>query len=141
MKRYVSASFDSIYKKYPLKNINTELLKKLPAGHPIFIVSFNFSPEMLNEILTKEGADKYIDSASKQKIKIDDILSAIKGDITLAGMKVYEFTEEDSVTQALNGMQVFLTGHINDKEKFKTLSDFTRKEKSGYYGDINRQQK
>jgi hypothetical protein len=121
MKRYVSGSLDSIYKKYPSKNINTKLLRKLPSGHAIFLGSFNFSTEMLNEILAKAGADKYIDSASKQKIKIEDVLSAIRGDITLAGLKVYEFTEEDSVTQALNGMQVFLTGHINDKEKFKRL--------------------
>ncbi len=120
-KRYVSASLDSIYKKYPAKNFNTELLKKLPAGHPILLGSFSFSPEMLNEIFVKAGADKYIDSVSKQQIKMTDIVSAVKGDVTLAGMKVYEFTEEDSVTQALNGMQVFLTGHISDKERFKTL--------------------
>jgi hypothetical protein len=36
MKRYISPSFDSMYKKYPLRNINTELLKKLPAGHVLF---------------------------------------------------------------------------------------------------------
>jgi hypothetical protein len=120
-KRYVSSSLDSIYKKYPPRNINTELLKKLPAGHAIFLGSFNFSPEMFNEIFTKVGATKYIDSVSKQKIKMEDIVSAIKGDVTLAGMKVYEFSEDDSVTQALNGMQVFVTGHINDKEKFKNL--------------------
>jgi len=130
MKRYVSGSLDSIYKKYPLKNINTELLRKLPAGHSIFLGSFNFSTEMLNEIFSKAGADKYIDSASKQKIKTGDILAAVRGDITLAGMKVYEFTEEDSVTQALNGMQVFLTGHISDKDKFKGVVSLLEKKDS-----------
>lgn len=121
MKRYLSPSLDSLYKKYPSKNLNTELLKKLPAGQPIFLGSFTFSPEMLNEVFTKAGVDKYIDSASKQKVKTADILSAVKGDMTLAGMKVVEFSEDDSVTSALNGMQVFVTGHINDKEKFKDL--------------------
>ena len=121
MKRYVSSSLDSIYKKYSPQNINTVLFKKLPAGHPILLGSFNFSPEMLNEIFTKAGFNKYIDSMTSHKVKMEDISSAIKGDITLAGMKVYEFTEEDSVTQALNGMQVFLTGHVKDKEKFKNL--------------------
>jgi hypothetical protein len=43
---------------------------------------------MLSETFSKAGVDKYIDSASKQKLKTADILSAIKGDITLAGMKV-----------------------------------------------------
>lgn len=32
MKQYVSESLDSLYKKYPLKNISTELIKKLPPG-------------------------------------------------------------------------------------------------------------
>jgi len=121
MKRYVSSSLDSIYKKYPSRNINTELVKKLPAGHPILLGSFNFSPDMLSEIFTRAGVNKYLDSVSKHKVKMEDISSAVKGDVTLAGMKVYEFTEDDSVTQALNGIQVFLTGHIHDKEKFKNL--------------------
>jgi hypothetical protein len=121
MKHYISPSYDSLYKKYPIGNINTELLKKLPAGHPIVLGSFNFSPGMLHETFSKAGVDKYIDSTSKHKVKTGDIFSAIKGDITLAGMKVYEFTEEDSVTQALNGMQVFLTGRVNDKEKMRQI--------------------
>ena len=53
MKRYMPASLDSIYSKYPLGNINVELLKKLPAGHPVFLYSFRFSPAMINEIFTK----------------------------------------------------------------------------------------
>ena len=43
MKRYMPASLDSIYSKYPLGNINLELLKKLPAGDPIFLYSFRFA--------------------------------------------------------------------------------------------------
>ena len=129
MKRYISASLDSVYKKYPLKNINTELLKKLPAGQPIFLYSFSFSPEMINEMFVKAGADKYIDSISKKKIKMADIVPAIKGDASLAVVKVYEFTEEDSVTQAMNGLQLFLAGSINDKEKFKNLNALLQKQK------------
>lgn len=123
MNRYVSPAADSVYKKYPMKNLNTELLKKLPAGQPIFLGSFSISPEIINEMFTKSGADKYLDTISMQKIKIADILSAIKGDAVFAAIKVYEFTEEDSITQAMGGMQVFLTGHIGDKDKFKNLAD------------------
>jgi hypothetical protein len=129
MKRYISASLDSIYKKYPVKNINTALLKKLPAGQPIFLYSFSFSPEMINEMFVKAGADKYIDSISRKKVKMGDIVSAIQGDATLVVMKAYEFTEEDSVTQAMNGLQLFLAGSIKDKEKFKNLSAVLLKQK------------
>jgi len=122
MKQYISATLDSIYKKYPLKNINTELLKKLPAGHPIFLCSLSFSPEMIKENLVKSGADKLIDSMSKQTVKIEDILPAIKGDVLLALMKVDEVGEDDSLAKAMNGIELFVSGSINDKEKFKNLA-------------------
>ena len=123
MKQYVSESLDSFYEKYPLANINTELLKKLPADHPILLFTFSFSPEMLTSLFAKTGADKLIDSASDHKINLNEMFSAIKGDVTLAIMKADEVGEEDSVTQAMGGVELFIAGNINDKEKFKTIND------------------
>lgn len=123
MKRYMPPSLDSIYSKYSLGNINLETLKKLPAGQPLLVISFHFSPDMLNEILTKTGADNVLDSLNKKNIKKDDILAAIKGDAMIAVMKASDFSKEDSVTSKLMGLQVFIAGGINDKEKFKSLTD------------------
>jgi hypothetical protein len=123
MKRYMPASLDSIYGKYPLGNINIALLKKLPAGDPVFLYSFRFSPAMVNEIFRKVGADNLLDSLSKGNIKKDDILAALKGDAMLAVIKASDVSEGDSVTSKLNGLQVFVAGSINDKEKFKILSE------------------
>jgi uncharacterized protein DUF4836 len=132
MKRYMPASLDSIYSKYPLGNINTDLLRKLPAGHPIFLYSFRFSPAMVNEIVRKAGADNLLDSLSKGNIKKDDILAALKGDAMLAVIKASDVSDEDSVTSKLNGVQVFVAGSINDREKFKSLAERLRpKEDSG----------
>lgn len=122
MKRFMSPSVDSIYRKYPAKNLNTEFVRRLPGGQPIFLYTFSFSPEMIRETLAKAGAEKYIDSLSKKKLKIDDIVSAVRGDAVIALMKVYEFSEEDSVTQAMGGMQLFFAGSVNDKQKFNDLS-------------------
>lgn len=129
MKQYVSESTDSFYKKYPLKNVNTELLRKLPNGHPIFLCSFSFSPKMMIDLYAKAGADKIIDSASNHKIKVDEILPAIKGDITLALMKADEVGDEDSATKALNGIELFVAGHIGDKEKFKNVNALLQNKK------------
>ncbi|MFI5187648.1 MAG: DUF4836 family protein [Chitinophagales bacterium] len=129
MKQYIPGSLDSLYKKYPVKNINTELVKKLPAGHPIFLCSFRFSPEMIKENLVRSGADKLLDSMSKQKVKIEDILPAIKGDVLLAVLKADEVAEEDSVTRGMNGIEFFVTGSINDKEKFNSLSALLQNKK------------
>ena len=128
-RQYVAASLDSLYKKYPLKNLSTALVRKLPAGHSIFLCSFNFSPEMLKENLAQAGADKLIDSMSKQRVKIENILPAIKGDITMAVMKVDQVAEDDSFTRSLNGIQLFVAGTINDKEKFQNLSNLLENKK------------
>jgi hypothetical protein len=129
MKQYISTSLDSLYEKYPLRNINTGLLKKLPDGHPIILLSFSFSPEMLGDLYQKSGTDKLIDSMSKHKIKMDEILPAIKGDVMFAVMKTDEVDEGDSVTKAMNGLQLFVAGSINDKEKFKNLAALLQNKK------------
>lgn len=128
-KQYIAKSLDSLYEKYPPKNLSTALVRKLPEGHSIFLCSFNFSPEMLKENLAKAGADKLIDSISKHKAKIEDMLPAIKGDVTMAAMKLDQVAEDDSFTRSLNGIQLFVGGTINDREKFKNLSNLIENKK------------
>jgi hypothetical protein len=84
---------------------------------------------MINEIFTKMGANNLLDSLNKKNMK-NDILAALKGDAMLAVVKASDFSEEDSVTSKLNGMQVFIAGSINDREKFKNLTEMlqTRKD-------------
>jgi len=131
MRRYVSSSLDSIYKAFPAKNINIELLKRLPGGQPIFVWSFNISPAMVKEIIAKSGSNKVLDSLKKKNINVEDIFSSLKGDAMVALVKIYEFGEDDSVTHAMNGMQLFLAGSINDAKKLKSsiasLQDSTKK--------------
>jgi hypothetical protein len=129
MKRYVTASIDSLYRKYPTKNINRELTGKLPGGQPIFVYALRFSPAMLNEILMRAGADRYVDSLSKKNIKMDDIVSALRGDIAMAVIKVNDGGDEDSITKAMSGIQVFLAGGMQDKQKFEALSSALQTQK------------
>jgi hypothetical protein len=84
---------------------------------------------MIKENLLRSGADKFLDSVSKQKVKIEDILPAIKGDVLLAIMKADEVAEEDSVTKGMNGIEFFVTGSINDKGKFDNLSTILQNNK------------
>jgi hypothetical protein len=133
MKQHLPASLDSIYKKYPLKKLNASLVQKLPTGHPIVLCSFSISPEMLRDNLATSGAGKMLDSMSKQKTRIEDLLPAIKGDLTMAVLKTDDVAAEDSFTKNMNGFQVFIAGTINDKEKFKNLTNLinSKKQDSG----------
>lgn len=134
IKRYITATLDSLYKRYPVQTMNTELARRLPAGHPIVLYSFRFSPAMINEFIVKAGMDKYIDSLSKKKIKIDDIIAAVRGDVTAVIMKSDELNEADSISQAMNGIQVFVAGGINNKEKFEELSELLQAGKNDTAG-------
>lgn len=138
LKRYMPAWFDSIYKKYPLGNINAELLKKLPPGQPILLYTFRFSPAMITEIFTKAGADNLLDSLNKKNINKEDILAALKGDAMLAVMKSSDFSEDDSVTAKLNGLQVLVAGSVNDKEKFKKLTELLQPKKDSGSDNVAR---
>src|SRR6185295_18300089 len=129
MKRYMPPSLDSIYSKYSLGNINLELLKKLPAGQPLFVYAFHFSPAMISEIFSKTGADNILDSLNKKNIKKEDILAAIRGDAMLAVVKASDLSPEDSVTAKMFGLQVFVAGGINDKEKFNNLMEVLQTKK------------
>ena len=65
----------------------------------------------------------FSDSLNKSNIKKEDVLAALKGDATAGGeQRPVIISEEDSVTRKMNGMQVFVAGSINDKEKFKNLT-------------------
>ena len=129
MKRYLPATMDSLYLKYPTKNINTDLIGKLPGGQPIFACSFGFSPAMFKEILVRAGVDKSIDSSTKGKIKLDDVVSAIKGDMFIAAMKVNDVNDEDSITKSMAGIQVFFAGGIHDKQRFDAVSSAIQQER------------
>src|SRR5436190_4198618 len=85
---------------------------------------------MLNEVLLRAGAGRYLDSLSKKKIMMDDIVSAIRGDMTMAVIKLNDPGEGDSVTKAMNGIQVFLAGGIKDKQKFKAISSAVQAEQN-----------
>jgi uncharacterized protein DUF4836 len=128
MKRYLPATIDSLYSKYPTKNINTNLIGKLPGGQPIFACAFGFSPAMFKEVLVGTGAAKSIDSATKGKLRVDDVISAIRGDMSIAVVKVNEGSEEDSITKSMAGIQIFFAGGIHDKQKFDAMSSAIRAE-------------
>lgn len=78
---------------------------------------------MLREAYGKMGFDKLVDSISNHKIQINELLPAIKGDLILGVVKVDEIDPADSVTQAMNGLQVFLSGSVNDQGKFQKIID------------------
>jgi len=130
MKSYMNKTLDSIYRLYPTASLNTGIFKKFPAGQPIALISFTMSPEMISAMMKATGTDKIMDSlAKKSAIKPMDIAEGLNGDITLAVIRAYEYDEKDTITAALNGLQLFLAASVKNKSKLDPLLKLLQKPK------------
>ena len=132
MTNYLNSTMDSLYRQYPVSGLNQQVIRKLPGGQPVILWSFNMSPDLLKATFKTMGVDKMLDSVSnKSKIKPRDLINGLKGDLTLAVIRVNEFDETDSITSALNGLQAFLAVSIKDKSKVQPFIDDLKKPKAG----------
>jgi len=130
MKSYMNKTMDSLYRLYPATNLNSALLKKFPAGQPIALISFSMSPEMLGAMLKASGAEKIMDSlAKKSSIRPLEVAEGLNGDLTLAVIRAYEYDEKDTVTAALNGLQIFMAASVKNKSKVEPLLKLLQKPK------------
>lgn len=130
MKSYMNKIVDSLYRLYPATKLNSSILKKFPAGQPVALFSFSMSPEMLGAMMKASGADKIVDSfAKKSSVKPMEVAEGLNGDITLAVIKASDYDENDTVTAALKGFQVFLAASVKNKSKLEPLLDLLNKPK------------
>jgi Domain of unknown function (DUF4836) len=129
MKTYMSPTMDSLYRLYPSKSLNTNLLKKLPAGQPLVLISFNMSTDLLAAIFKESGMKKMMDSVTaKSAVKPGDIAEGLNGDLSIAVVKPNEIDEKDSISQGL-GIQIFIAASVKNKSKLEPLLAQLQKKK------------
>jgi hypothetical protein len=130
MKSYMNKTMDSLYRLYPSMTLNNNLLKKLPSGQPIALLSFGMSPEMIGALLKTTGVEKIMDSLG-QKSSVDPmkVVNSLNGDLTLAVIRAHEYDEKDTVTAALNGLQIFLAASVKNKSGLEPLLNLLQKPK------------
>jgi hypothetical protein len=129
MKTYMSPTMDSLYRLYPSKSLNTNLLKKLPAGQPLVLISFNMSTDLLAAIFKESGMKKMMDSVTaKSDVKPGDIAEGLNGDLSIAVVKPNEIDEKDSISQGL-GIQIFIAASVKNKSKLEPLLAQLQKKK------------
>lgn len=128
-KNYLNKSLDSLYKLYPGKPINSALLKKLPAGQPIALMSFNLSPDMARAMVKLMGAEKMMDSLTKKSpVNLKDIAEGLNGDLTMAVIQSNDIDDHDSISKAFNGIQVILAASVKNKSKLEPLAAMAQKQ-------------
>lgn len=130
MKSYMNKTMDSLYRLYPSTRLNSDLLKKLPSGQLIALITFSMSPQMLNAVMKASGAEKIVDTLTKKStIKPMEVAEGLNGDLTLAVIRAHEYDEKDTVTAAFNGLQVFLAASVKNKNKIEPLVNMLQKPK------------
>lgn len=130
MKSYMNKTMDSLYRLYPSTRLNSDLLKKLPSGQLIALITFSMSPQMLNAVMKTSGAEKIVDTLTKKStIKPMEVAEGLNGDLTLAVIRAHEYDEKDTVTAAFNGLQVFLAASVKNKNKIEPLVNMLQKPK------------
>ncbi|MGZ8515739.1 MAG: DUF4836 family protein [Chitinophagaceae bacterium] len=130
MKSYMNNTMDSLYRLYPATKLNSSILKKLPAGQPVALLSFSMSPGLVGAMLQASGTEKIVDSFAKQSpVRPMEIVEGLNGDITLAVIKAIDYDEKDTVTAALKGFQVFLAASVKNKSKLEPLLNLLNKPK------------
>lgn len=130
MKTYMSPTMDSLYRLYPSKSLNTNILKKLPSGQPLVLISFNMSTDLLAAIFKESGMQKIMDSVTaKSPIKPGDIAEGLNGDLSIAVVQSREIDEKDTITKGLNGIQFFIAASVKNKSKLEPLISQLQKPK------------
>ncbi|MGC4037395.1 MAG: DUF4836 family protein [Chitinophagaceae bacterium] len=127
-KSYLAKSVDSLYKIYPGNKINTDAAGRLPGGDVLAYISMNYSFDLFKALFEIAGVKDMAKGAFKNnEFKGQDFSDALAGDLTIAVVKADEFAVDDSLTQNLGGLQLFLTGGIKDKSKFEKIAASIKK--------------
>ena len=84
-KGYVSKELTDVLKKYMIGKINTDMIKNIPSQNIIAILSGNFKPQGLIELIKLTGADGIVNTYAQQMgFTLDDFGKAGNGDFMVA---------------------------------------------------------
>jgi Domain of unknown function (DUF4836) len=131
-KSYANKEMTSLYKKYGGKNIDEDMIKRLPAKEVAAVFAMSFKPEGIKELLKLMGVEGYANMGlAFAGFSLDDFIKANKGDvlIALSDFKTKNdtaFTDEKGNTNSVgyffnNQPDVLFATSIGDKDAFNQL--------------------
>jgi hypothetical protein len=133
-KSYYNKELGKLYEKYKAKNIDGDMLARIPAENITGVFAMNYPPEGLKEFIKVLGVDGMANSfLSEVGYSMDEFVKANKGDVIVAvsdfeiktetvttppyeeGGQPYTYTKSDPSVKVLFGVS------INDKPAFDKL--------------------
>lgn len=84
-KQYYGKEMKAILDKYKYNNVTEDMVNRVPSQNVLGIMVGNFPPDVMKEILKASGMDGLANSMlSKFNFSLDELISAMKGQIILA---------------------------------------------------------
>ncbi len=132
LKSYAGKELSELYKKYGGKNIDEEMIKRLPVKDVAAVFAMSFKPEGIKELLKLMGVEGYANMGlAFAGFSLDDFIKANKGDILIALTEIKH--KKDSISfKGMNGddksfetnspqPEIIFATSIGDKEAFNLL--------------------
>lgn len=84
-KSFSNDDMNALLKKYQGKEINADLIERIPSDSVLGVIAMNYPPQALKEFLKLGGLDGMANSfLGEAGITLDDFIAANKGDLVLA---------------------------------------------------------
>lgn len=139
-KSYYNQKLASFYAKNPPKNINEDMLKKIPEGNISAVFAMNYPTPVLKDMLQLTGGDFWANQALSQmdiNYTVNDLLNALKGDLFISLSDAKMETETVDLNKTLGwgdgerkkekfSGKVLLGISLNDPATFDTLLSIAR---------------
>jgi hypothetical protein len=136
-KSYYNKELTALYKKYSMKNLDEDMLKKIPSSDVAAVIAANYPPEGLKEFLVLLGVDGIINMfLGQMNYSLDEFVKANKGDILFAAtdfairqtfVKYGEGKDTMSYPTTKPGVKLLFASSINDKASFEKLMGLLQK--------------
>ncbi len=132
IKSYAGKELTELYKKYGGKNIDEEMIKRLPSKDVAAVFAMSYKPEGIKELLKLMGVEGYANMGlAFVGFSLDDFIKANKGDVLIALTEIKH--KKDSINfKGVNGEdksfetntpqpEVIFATSIGDKDAFNLL--------------------
>ena len=124
-KTYAGKELTDLFKQYKSKNLDGDLLKRLPSKNISVVAAMNYPPEGLLALVKLAGLEGFANmGASSLGFTLDDFVRANKGDLlfSVSGLRA----DTGKVIS-----DIFLSTSINDKAAFNKLVEAGKKMMAG----------
>lgn len=145
---YYNEEMGKLLSKYKMKDIDADILSRLPSENLVGVMSFNYPPDGLRELLKVAGFEGMANGAlGKVGYSLDEFVKANKGDLLIAASDFQLTTEQRTIPSYEEGGQpytytknnpklnVLFATSVNDKAAFEKLISVVKEQTGGWSGD------